>query len=628
MSFILPSIICWVFFCSSEISANPINNFVEARDAFRQGNEKKLIKISKKLRQHPLYPYLEYWIIRLRIDELKEKRLTAFSQKYPQSIMSQKLHEDWLHTLARKKQWRKYIETYKRLNKKNTDLKCLFFLAKSATGQSPNSSEAKSIWHSSSSQPAVCTQLFKLQFKNKILNEQDIWRRFRISLEAHNYKIARAALSYLPKDDLPNGWILERISKNPQKYFNLKPKSYGDKEILIFAIYKAAINSPLEAANKLGTIEHLLSKAQRNYAWGQVGYMAALSHHKNALNWFNKVPTFLLTQNQKTWKVRAALREKQWRDVIKTISAMEKTHESKVTWQFWLGYSLLKKKEFKQANKILTKLSAYDNFYGIMSAELLNIKQKQLQSTSLKNSDLRQRVLKQKGIKRALLLKEYNLRYQGSLEWDWTIQDFSDDELFAAAQIANQYNWYDRAIHTAAQIKQQKNSLHLRYPLPFRTLIKKESHRAGIPQSWLYGLIRQESRFVVNTKSPAGARGLMQLMPSTAASVAKKLGIKYSKRELTSPSINIKYGSEYLKILYNQFNHPVLATAAYNAGPSRAKRWQSTSRLAPVIYIETIPISETRRYVKKVLHNTIRYSSRLKEKSRIGELLIEPIPSK
>ena len=135
MSFILPNIIYWVFFCSIEISANPLNNFLEARDAFRQGNEKKLIKVSKKLNQHPLYPYLEYWIIRLRIDELKEKRLTAFSQKYPQSIMSQKLHEDWLHTLARKKQWRKYIETYKRLNKKNTDLKCLFFLAKSATGQ-------------------------------------------------------------------------------------------------------------------------------------------------------------------------------------------------------------------------------------------------------------------------------------------------------------------------------------------------------------------------------------------------------------------------------------------------------------------------------------------------------------
>ena len=130
MSFILPSIICWVFFCSSEISANPINNFFEARDAFRQGNEKKLIKVSKKLKQHPLYPYLEYWIIRLRINELKEKRFTAFSQKYAQSIMSQKLHEDWLHTLARKKQWRKYIETYKKLNKKNTDLKCLFFLAK------------------------------------------------------------------------------------------------------------------------------------------------------------------------------------------------------------------------------------------------------------------------------------------------------------------------------------------------------------------------------------------------------------------------------------------------------------------------------------------------------------------
>ena len=132
----------------------------------------------------------------------------------------------------------------------------------------------------------------------------------------------------------------------------------------------------------------------------------------------------------------------------------------------------------------------------------------------------------------------------------------------------------------------------------------------------------------MNTKSPAGARGLMQLMPSTAAFVAKRLGIKYSTQQLASPSINIKYGGEYLKILYNQFNHPVLATAAYNAGPSRAKRWQSTSHLAPVIYIETIPISETRRYVKKVLHNTMRYSFRLKEKSRLGELLLEPVPSK
>jgi len=216
------------------------------------------------------------------------------------------------------------------------------------------------------------------------------------------------------------------------------------------------------------------------------------------------------------------------------------------------------------------------------------------------------------GIRRALLLREIGLTANAVAEWDWTLRQAGDVELLAAAEIARRRQWYDRAIVTAERTR-ELHDFDLRYLTPYRDLAQARAREFGLDEAWIYGLMRQESRFVAQARSRVGAQGLMQIMPATAAWIARQLGDKHGARaDVNQPATNVRYGSFYLKrVLDDLQGSPVLATAAYNAGPGRARRWQAAVPLEGAVYIETIPFLETREYVKKVMANAMHYSQRL-----------------
>jgi soluble lytic murein transglycosylase len=140
----------------------------------------------------------------------------------------------------------------------------------------------------------------------------------------------------------------------------------------------------------------------------------------------------------------------------------------------------------------------------------------------------------------------------------------------------------------------------------------------GLDQAWIYGLIRQESRFVMSARSYVGAQGLMQIMPGTAKFIAHKIGLEgYTPSQAGEIGTNIMLGTNYLAIIYNDLdNSQVLATAAYNAGPGRPRTWRSSLNV-PVegaIFAETIPFNETRDYVEKVLSNATYYAAMFEDK--------------
>ena len=130
---------------------------------------------------------------------------------------------------------------------------------------------------------------------------------------------------------------------------------------------------------------------------------------------------------------------------------------------------------------------------------------------------------------------------------------------------------------------------------------------------FVYGLIRQESRFITDVRSSAGAQGLMQLMPATASYVARKTGVKdYTPARIADPETNVKLGTAYLRMVLDDLDgHPALASAAYNAGPGRPRAWRATLPRAVegAIFAETIPFNETRDYVKKVMSNSVYYAA-------------------
>jgi soluble lytic murein transglycosylase len=228
-------------------------------------------------------------------------------------------------------------------------------------------------------------------------------------------------------------------------------------------------------------------------------------------------------------------------------------------------------------------------------------------------------------IQRSLALYNLDWRTEAVREWNWAMRGLSDEQLLAAAELARQAGWYDRAIYSAEHTRTQHDN-SLRYLAPYRDITQAYARNLGLDEAWVYGLIRQESRFVTVAHSSVGAHGLMQLMPTTARWVARKLGVGYNPSAVNEIGVNIQLGTFYLKqVLDSLGQQPVLATAAYNAGPGRARAWRGNRPLEGAIYAETAPFLETRDYIKKVMANSVYYAETFEHgetslKKRLGTI--------
>ena len=226
-------------------------------------------------------------------------------------------------------------------------------------------------------------------------------------------------------------------------------------------------------------------------------------------------------------------------------------------------------------------------------------------------------------MQRAQQLISLGLRSEGVREWNFTLRGMADRELLAAAQWACEREVWDRCINTSDRSKTEIDVAQ-RYPMPWRGALLNAARGSGLDTAVLYGLIRQESRFLTDARSHVGASGLMQLMPATARWTAKKIGLDFRPEMVNDRDVNLQLGAAYLKRVLDDFGGSLaMAAAAYNAGPGRPRRWREGVTLEAAAWAETIPFNETRDYVKKVLSNSVTYAALLGApaptlKSRLG----------
>jgi soluble lytic murein transglycosylase len=329
-----------------------------------------------------------------------------------------------------------------------------------------------------------------------------------------------------------------------------------------------------------------------------------------ALEWYRKAADAPLSDEVAQWKVRAALRAQDWGLVRSTIEKMPAALAEQPAWIYWLGRAYRSGGRVEDANTLFAKIAGQPNFYGNLADEELGRIITTPPRAASPTPDENARMAANPGLRRALALFRVNLRSEGVKEWNWALRGLSDRELLAASGLAHRAGIYDRAI-AAADRTQNEHDYSLRYLSPYSDQVRPAAKNQALDDAWVYGLMRQESRFVSNARSTVGASGLMQLMPATARWVAKKIGLKdFHQGQVNDTQTNVLLGTTYMRLVLESLdNHPVLASAAYNAGPGRARKWRADTPLEGAVYAETIPFNETRDYVKKVMSNSVYYSA-------------------
>ena len=530
-----------------------------------------------------------------------------FLSQASDSAMTENVRNEWLKTLGARGQWDLFRQEFSKLNAAGVaqEVQCYADLS------SGNYSKATELVRVTSKLPAGCTRLVESAAASGRLNTNDAWRRVRGLLSNSQTTDARNLAAAL-------GSPFEGGAQGATEYS------------LLSVIGKDARKSASAAAT-LSDMESGLSREQRSFAWGVLGHYHAQSQNMpTALSYYGRVSDRKqLTDEQLEWYARAALRLQRWDELASVIQHMPEKLQKDPTWQYWLGRSFAAQGKSGQAKEMYEKAAASGrNFYAVMAGEELGRRINTRNNVSDADARDVRRMSEDGAIKRALVLfknsqsnGDSKMRRQAQAEWRFATRDFNEDNLLTAAQVAFDNQFYDMAINSADRTDHKLN-YKLRYLSPFKDLTVRYAEQAGVDPAWVYGLIRQESRFVMGAQSSVGAQGLMQVMPATAREIAGKIGM--SSSELYTMDGNIRMGTWYMADAKRRLqNNEVMATAGYNAGPGRARNWQASSPLEGAIYAETIPFTETRDYVKKVMTNATYYASLFNEpqtslKQRMG----------
>ncbi len=588
--------------------------FLSARDAFRAGDRNKLERAAAQLGQHELAPYVENYRLRMYMEQGDSAALRNFLEKNDKSYVAEKLRTDWIRWLGKRSLWNEVETEYARLIAPEPDVTCLNQQARLQRNDKSALAETEKLWLTQLEPPEPCRPLFDALVSNQLLGNDEVWARARRQIEANRPGQAKNTLNYLPDSQLPDHRALDNALNSGMGYLARLPANWSNsrqgRELAAIAIQRIATNDPRTAANEMEKLQHRMQPSEKQWAWGQIGLQAAKKHLPEAVNWFALSADTLLSDDAYQWKVRAALRAQEWGMVGQTIHAMPAALANQPEWIYWLGRSYKAGGRSSDADALFEKIAGQANFYGNLADEELGRAVMPPPKATSPSIEEQKAARENPGIKRALAFFRLDMRTEAVKEWNWSLRGMEDRELLAAADLAKRNQIWDRAINTADRTKKE-HDYSLRFLAPYSDQVRPAAQNQSLDDAWVYGLMRQESRFITNAKSHVGASGLMQLMPATAKWVAKKIGLRdYSHSRVNDTEINVLLGTSYMRlVMENLDNHPVLASAAYNAGPGRAKKWRAAIPLEGAIYAETIPFSETRDYVKKVMSNAVYYTA-------------------
>jgi len=595
------------------------------RDAFQKGDATRLASLLPQVAGHPLEPLAAYWALRARLETASAEDVSAFLTRWAGTYWEDRLRNDWLLVLGVRGDWPALLQVLDgfRMND-DPEVRCYAALARLETGQAEPATvaaEVRDSWLGQRAAAPACAAAAGRLIRAGALPAEVAWQRARFGAEAGRLAIVTQAVGALNRE-----WVslAGRAYQSPQRYLNDKITAvrHRTKEIVTLALIRLATQDPPAAAAEA---DHLrwrtqLTAEERSAVWGAIGKRAALRLSDDAPRFFARADEALMTDDHRGWKVRAALRAGDWATVRRTIDRMSEAQRRDPTWVYWRARALQasnRPEDAAAAREAFARIAGPAGFYEKLAAEALGqiiaLRPAPTPPTAAERAAIRANA----GLQRALLAIELGLRREGVREWHYEVAlhtpgGLGERELLAAAEWACERAVWDRCINTSSRTRDAVNMAQ-RFPTPLREIVVRRSREIGLDPAYVYGLIRQESRFITDARSHVGASGLMQVMPATARWTARKIGLQdFEPSQITDPEINVQIGTAYLKLALDDFEGSMaMAAAAYNAGPGRPRQWRQGPELEAAVWIENIPFDETRDYVKRVLSNTTIYAALL-----------------
>ena len=597
---------------------------LDLSQAYKNRDRKRLAAALPGMRGHILEPWAAYWDMSARLDDASKSEIQDFLNRYNGTYQEDRLRAEWLLQLGRARDWDTFSREYP-LYRMNDDrsVRCYALWADYSTRGADVTAALESVWWGLKEADDACGSLATQLVKDKKISSHSVWIRARLGMENDRLRVATQAAGALDTDYVKT---INTIYNTPAKYLNdkvtaLRPQT---REFVSLAIIRLAYQDPQEAAEEVDKLrwKAQLTQEERSWIWGVIGKRAAQKLSDNAANYFAKGQLSQMHEDHLAWAARAALRAGRWNQVADAITAMPESLRNDSTWVYWRARALARRSNVESAKMesqaLLESIAGTKGFYEMLALEELGQKIVTPPKPAPLTAEEKDQAKKNPGLARALHAINIGLRSDGVREWNYTTNlhnrgGLDDRSLLAAADLACKAEVWDRCINTSERTKGMVD-MDQRYPMPHKSAVVARTQLIGLDPAYVYGLIRQESRFITDAKSVVGAAGLMQVMPATAKWTAKKIGLNdFQAHQITERDTNIAIGTGYLKLVLDSFNGSMpMAAAAYNAGPGRPRIWRGQAggpTWEAAIWAENVPFTETRDYVKKVLANTTLYSA-------------------
>lgn len=612
------------------LPASDREDFLAAEAALDRGEPQALEKLSQGLADYPLYPYLRYRQLSQSLASAAPQDVEVFLGDYADTPQAGRLRRSWLKRLAKQGRWKDYARFY--VPDDSIVRRCHYLhglLLGSRRDQALG--QAESLWLRGESLPNACDPLLDAWRQTGGLTTELVWQRIVLAMEAGEVGLAGYLGKSLPADERVwlNRWLA--VHRDPLQVLDaqrLAGPHVQQKRILSYGIARLARKAPSRAADAWDRLanRYVFPADLAQEANAAVGFALTGGGNCRGLSYLDRIPAREDNLDLQERRLRSALKLGYWEGVADWIEDMPDGRRKSEHWLYWGGRAEEIRGNSEKAQTLFAAAARERSLWGFLAAERVGLPYKLGGEPTPADPERIARIERSPANARICELTVLGRELDVRREWYRLTRDMGSADLMAAAVIAQRRGWPNQAIFTLAK-SGYWDDLVLRFPVLYRDMVHSQAEATDLDESWIYALLRQESAFNPTALSHAGAAGLMQLMPATARDVARSLGLPSPvRKDLFDPQINITLGSNYLSQMHRRYDgNPVLAAAAYNAGPGNVDRWLPEQPVNADVWIATIPFRETRGYVRRVLAYRLIYDHRIGNPIKPLHSIMRPI---